>query len=166
MNGTKDLDKFIKKVKRKVRRQKFPAIYNPKSWNGKYYNCYLYALRARTNVKNMEWYVVPGFISNGRVNYLMTTENLVKHFMEDLSELGLKAVKTSARSRPRPNSYKIAIYVNEVKKDFHFARQDSNGQWSEKMGWKNGIHLLDVNDVSKNIGEYKFVGVFRVSKKE
>ena len=63
------------------------------------------------------------------------------------------------------NEYKIAIYVKRGR-DYHFARQDSNGNWSEKNGWWKKIEILEQEEVAKNQGEYEFIGIFRLSKAE
>lgn len=162
----KEYEKFIRQIKKNVKKQPLPPDYNPEDWADKSFNCYLYVLRACLDVRIYDNYIVPGFLSRGQVNdYRNLKSCLLEYFMEDLEELGLNAVKTTVESKVVPESYKIAVYVKE-KRDFHFARQDSNGKWSQKPGWIKNIELLDSNDVSKNIDGYQFLGVFRISKKD
>ena len=155
--------KFIKQVKQVVSNQPIPPEYNPVEWNGKRFNCYAYAMRICMNLSGYR--ICPGFISRGADNnYEATEESVLKLFMEDCECLGLKVLPTTISAIIRKNEYKIAIYVKEGD-DFHFVRRDRNGKWSEKDGWGNGINLLKKKEIIKEHDGYKFIGIFRVSRK-
>ena len=82
----------------------------------------------------------------------------------DFDDLFDESSATTVENPVTENEYKIALYLDEGY-DFHFARQDSSGIWSEKNGWNRGIRTLEEKDVTKKEDGYEFIGVFRVSKK-
>lgn len=107
----------------------------------------------------------PGFICKGKENdYRDTKDCVVTYFKEDCKVLGLQVLPTTVKEKIGANEYKIAVYVKEGD-DFHFARQDSNGKWSEKDGWNGNIRNIDEEDVDEYDEGYEFIGVFKVSKK-
>lgn len=157
-------ERVINQVKEVVGNQPIPPHYNPKEWKGKKFNCYAYAMRMCMNLDG--YAIIPGFISRGNTNdYRDTKEYTLDYFKEDCEALGLKLFPTNLEEKINENEYKIAVYVKSGW-DFHFARQDSNGEWSEKNGWRGPIQVLKTGDVTKNEGGYEFIGMFRVSKKE
>jgi len=154
---------FINEVKEVISNQPIAPDYNPSEWEGKRFNCYAYAMRICMDLSGYN--IWPGFISMGQENDLEDTkESVLEHFMEDCKCLGLKVSSTTISAKIQKNEYKIAVYVDEGE-DFHFARQDSNGKWSEKNGWGKVIEILDEKDVPKDENGYKFIGIFKVSKK-
>ena len=160
-----ETERFVSFVKSVIKSQPIPPHYNPDAWKGKIFNCYAYALRACVNFKNHEEDLVPGFISSTSWYYRDDKEVLIKLFLKDLEALGLKAVSTTAETNSVQNSYKIAIYIEEGK-DFHFIRQDSDGNWSEKDGMYGKIRIVNPENINKNRDSYEFVGVFMITKKE
>lgn len=163
-------EEIIKCIKEVVDSQPIPPHYNPNEWKGKNFNCYAYAMRicidfCEDELKKM---VIPGFLS--KTNYQCTKRSIIKCFKNDCKVLGLK-VNSSSISKPiKQNEYKIAVYIKEgafyKRGDFHFARQDSNGKWTEKDGWwDDEISFLKEQDVTKEINRYKCIGIFKVSKK-
>lgn len=165
--------KFMAKVRRSIKNQPIPPHYNPDEWEGKEYNCYLYALRACFNYKFYESFLItPGFISqNGAYirgihsfKNKYTKKYIIQEFKKDIKSLGLRAYPTTINAKISSKEYKIAIYCKDYW-DFHFARQDSDGLWSEKNGWKGKLQRIDAKDISKTIDGFKFIGVFRISKK-
>ncbi len=162
---TLEYEQFINRVKEAIHNQPIPPHYNPDEWEGISFNCYTYALRACMNFELRDYVIVPGFISRGEENdYIDTKEYVLQYFKEDCEALGLQAIPTELEEKIGANEYKIAVYV-ENGWDYHFARQDSNGNWSEKDGWFKKIEILKQEDVTKNEDGYEFIGIFRVSKK-
>lgn len=156
-------EEFINRVKEVVGNQPIPPNYNPDEWKGKKFNCYAYAMRICMDLD--AYNIIPGFISRGKANdYRDTKEYTLKYFKEDCKALELQLFPTDLEEEINENEYKIAVYVNPDY-DFHFARQDSNGEWSEKNGWRNPIKTLKPEDVTETEDGYEFIGMFRVSKK-
>ena len=154
---------FIEQVKQVVSNQPIPPKYNPMEWKDKRFNCYAYAMRICMNLSGYR--ICPGFISRGVNNDCKyTKESVLRLFMEDCECLGLKVLPTTKSARIRRNEYKIAVYVKKGY-DFHFVRQDRHGKWSEKDGWWDEISLLKKKEIVKDHDGYKFVGIFRVSRK-
>lgn len=157
-------EEFINQVKELVSKQPIPPHYNLDEWTGKSFNCYAYAMRICMDL--FAYDINPGFISRGKSNdYRCTEEYTLKYFKEDCKALGLQLLPTDLEEEINENEYKIAVYVKPGM-DFHFARQDSNGEWSEKNGWRKPIEVLKTDDVTKNENGYEFIGMFKVSKKE
>ena len=148
---------FINQVKEVISNQPIPPQYDPTKWEEKRFNCYAYAMRICMDLSqyyNCTW---PGFISEGaKNNYKDTKKSLLKHFKKDCESLGLKVLPTTISEEIQKNEYKIAVYLYKGR-DFHFARQDSNGNWSEKDGWDNEIEILEKEEVTKDQGEYKSI---------
>lgn len=158
-------EQFINRVKEAVHNQPIPPHYNPDEWKRKSFNCYLYAMRACMNFRGYERFIVPGFISRGQKNdYRDIEEITLQYFIEDCESLGLQAFPSEVDEPIGTTEYKIAVYV-KTGSDFHFARQDSDGKWSEKNGWRKGIEILKEEEVDKDQGNYIFIGIFKVSKK-
>ena len=154
---------FIEQVKEVVSKQPIKPKYNPNDWKDKHFNCYAYAMRICMNLSGYR--ICPGFISRGtNDDYEPTKESVLRLFMEDCECLGLKVLPTTISAIIRRNEYKIAVYVKKGY-DFHFVRQNRNGKWSEKDGWWNGISLLKKKEIVKDHDGYKFIGIFRVSRK-
>lgn len=155
---------FINHAKEVVNSQPFPPRYNPDDYKGKFFNCYAYALQLCMDCKNYQ--ISPGFMSkhikNSRFEIPCTREYIIKNFQKDCEALGLQVLSSSISESIRANEYKIAVYFIEDF-GFHFARQDSNGKWSEKPGWINEIRIVE--SVTENEFGYKLIGIFRVSKK-
>ncbi len=155
---------FINQVKEVVGKQPIPPHYNLGEWTGKSFNCYAYAMRICMDLDDYD--ISPGFISRGKENdYRNTKIYTLEYFKEDCEILGLQLFPTELEEEIGENEYKIAVYVEEGL-DFHFTRQDSNGNWSEKVGWWREIETLKAEDVMKNENGYEFIGMFKVSKKE
>lgn len=158
-------EEFINQVKEVVGNQPIPPIYNPEEWEGKSFNCYAYAMRIFMNLMYVGYSIEPGFISRGKANGCRYTKKyILDYFKKDCEALGLQVLPTNLEE-DNENEYKIAVYVKPGR-DFHFARQDSNGNWSEKNGWWDKIKTLKPEDVTKTYDGYKFIGMFKVSKKE
>ncbi len=164
-------EEFVEEVKNFISNQKNPPKYNPENWKNKSFNCYLYVLQACMDFSVYEEYlhmIVPGFLSRNKIEnktYKDTENCVIERFEDDLKALGFQAVPTTLEERISKKEYKIAVYVKE-NFDYHFARQDSNGKWSEKDGWDNGIKIIrNFNNITKTINGYKYIAMYKVSKK-
>lgn len=156
-------EEFVNQVKKTILSQPIPPRYKPREWRGKKFNCYAYAIQACMNLSGRD--IWPGFIFNGKENdYQDTKDCVLDYFKKDCEALGLQAFPTTIKEKISKTEYKIAVYIKEGD-DFHFARQDSNGKWSEKDGWTGRIRKIDEEYVDENIEGYEFIGVFRLSKK-
>ena len=157
---------FINEVKKTIKNQPIPPHYNPKEWTNKNFNCYIYALRACMDFESpLRFWIAPGFISRGENNdYRDTISYTLNYFKEDCEALGLKVLPSTLEEKIGKNEYKIAVYVKEGK-DYHFVRQDSNGIWSEKRGWYKKIEIREEQEVVSNKYGYKFIIIYKVSKK-
>lgn len=159
---------FINYVKVLSAKSDIPPIFNPSEWKGSF-NCYMYALNINSNF--IGYRTNPGFlkaneeyIKKGGVLYY-NKENLIKYFKDDCRELGLQVIETTINEKISDNEYKIVVYLNSIGR-FHFVRRDSNGVWSEKNGWCGKIEILKKQDINQTVHGYKFVGVYKVSRKE
>lgn len=155
---TKEFINFVKKISAQ---SILPPIYDPSQWKGSF-NCYAYALNISSDF--IEYRIYPGFISNIQVKKY-DEESLIYAFKEDCKVLKLQTIKTTIDEKIDSNEYKIALYLNSTG-GFHFTRQDNDGGWSEKEGWWGKIEILEKKDITKCIHGYKFVGIYRVSRKE
>lgn len=152
---------FLRQVKETVSIQTIPPIYDPNKWKNKSFNCYAYALQVCMDCSN--FWIGPGFISTGRNSKCnCTKEYILQYFKKDCEALGLQISPSKVTEPIGINEYKIAIYIKE-NCSFHFARQDHNGTWSEKIGWLGEIGIVE--SVTENKNGFEFIGVFRVSKK-
>ena len=159
---------FINHVKLLSSSRPISPVYNPNEWEGSF-NCYMYALNICSNF--IGYRTNPGFLQNneeyikneGILSY--NQENLIRFFKDDCNELKLNVAETTLNEKVKSNEYKIAIYLNS-NGGYHFARQDSNGMWSEKNGWCGSIEVLKEEDIDKSIHVFSFIGVYKVSRKE
>ena len=114
-------------------------------------SCYLYALGLNipTLFKNAyevlttwQFGVDPGEISgyNAFVEG-WTKEELMERLYADLDTLKIKTYPSTITSPINHDGYKIACFLDKDGKDFHFARQNSNGIWSQKMGFNKKIYI-------------------------
>lgn len=154
---------FINRAKKVINNQPIPPQYNPDDYKDLSFNCYAYVLQLCLDCK--DYYISPGFMSKqitGRYDIPFTEEYILTSFKEDCELLGLQALQSTIAEPIRSDEYKIAVYIIEDF-GFHFARLDSNGNWSEKPGWLKEIKIVE--SVTENEFGYKFIEVFRVSKK-
>ena len=159
-------EEFINQVKKTIQEQPIPPMYNPDEWKDKNFNCYLYALRACMNFDYFGYKIAPGFIFKEiESKPKFDKEYVLRYLKKDCEILGLNILPSKIDEPIGENEYKIAVYVFE-RRDYHFARQDSNGNWSEKDGWNKEIEILKQEEVAKNQDGYEFIGIFRLSKAE
>lgn len=168
-------EEFVKQLKKSISMELIPPHYSV--CEPYMINCYLYALRAHIDCLDYGGLVAPGIFSREVTldEYKFTKEYILRNFKEDCSVLNLQVFPTTVDEKINSEEYKIAIYYVEKTCDnnhgsFHFVRQNSNGNWSEKWGWfDDEIKILEEGDIAKNRAkygvEYEFAGVFRLSKR-
>ena len=116
-------------------------------------SCYLYALGLNipTIFKNvyeslLPWQcgADPGEISGyDAFKNCWTEKEFLERIYADLDTLNIKIYPSTINSMPKHNGYKIACFLDKDGKDFHFARQNTNGLWSQKLGFNDQIYLSD-----------------------
>lgn len=130
-------------LKRYFRKKKYPFEFSLESpWNDPKViegtNCYRYAF-------DMPW------ISNDRIVMAFLGWSIGKYehsrgdvgfsrFQIDLARMGFKFKETKDAITVPKEGYKIALFIFE--KDFHFARQNADGNWSEKNGFGAPVELM------------------------
>ncbi len=116
-------------------------------------SCYLYALGLSipTIFKNiyealLPWQcgADPGEIS-GFAPFIdnWSEDELLERLFADLDTLKIKAYPSTINAPIKHDGYKIACFLDKDGKDFHFARQNQNDIWSQKMGFDKKIYLSD-----------------------
>lgn len=157
-----------KRIEKILKTTNYPPKYNPDKWRKKKFNCYMYALDICMNFSKYRptCRIAPGFLSRGEKNdYNDTREETIQYLIEDCKVLNLNIAETTMEEKIKENEYKIAVYVKKYC-DYHFIRQDSNGNWSEKDGWSGDIRIVNNEDICKEIYDkrYSFIGIFKISK--
>jgi len=169
--------------------------YEPKKWNNnkcilKSHNCYMYALnkvdrkivndckkflrnkktfkKNRKNFKNKKWDFLwsrPGKAGGYSFSKPYVCKDVIKGILIDCPKSKYMGTKTMNFKCPK-NYYRIALFQTKVGKDYHFYRQDKDGYWSHKNGWRKATNrdcdgkLITDPKYSKN-GIYKvFCGYF------
>ena len=158
--------KFIANVKETIKKQPIPPDYNQSEWKGLGVNCYLYAMRARMDFSDISGsFVRPGFLAEKEKNeYKYEKKFVLENFRADCKALDLNVCLSSLEEHTGEGEYKIAVYVAEDY-DFHFRRQNSNGEWSEVNGWYGQMRCIKPESITQDDDDYKFCGIFKVSKK-
>ena len=143
-------------------------IYEPKKWNNnkcilKSHNCYMYALNkidmkivntCKKYVKNKKtfkfnkkkfkkkWefmWARPGKAAGYSFDRPYDCKDVIKGIILDSPSIKFMGTKTMNFKCPL-NYYRIALCQNKKGNEFHFYRQDKNGLWSHKNGWRKVIN--------------------------
>ena len=108
-------------------------------------------------------------------NVCYTKEDAEKAFLLDIKNLGFKVRKINKAPKPKNNKINVAFFIGKTayktNGDFHFARQNHDGTWSHKLGFKGEVERF-VNIDGKtclphesDYDEIEFVGYYQVSIK-
>lgn len=143
---------------KKTRKLKYTMpVYEPKRWNTnknitKSHNCYSYALnliykkqfglckKIRNKSKKCR-IITPqpghyaGIIDEKRPRYL-PCNIVVGRMLKDNPHI--KPV--GKFEKLPPNYYRMALYSRDDATDYHYYRQDANGLWSHKNGWRKATN--------------------------
>ena len=111
-----------------------------------YTNCYAYALNLPI-IDKEEVLFVPSVISNrDDIIEPWSDQELVEGVLRDLDFLGISHRFDDRKTTCKDGEYRIAIYSAPSFHDwplgFHFVRQDSNGEWSEKKSWDGIVQKI------------------------
>ena len=126
--------------------------------NYKNCNCYCYALGMNCPILFSYIYYdieIEPFIHNGGFlnfrSYTNKKEEMIKNIYDDFDVLGIEAYDSSIDEEIKHNGYKIALYIASY--DFHVARENIDGSWSEKLGYSDKIVKIK-NPYDTRVGFY------------
>lgn len=140
--------------------------YEPKKWQKFfskpiYTNCYAYSLDLAISDKKQEIFI-PGCIHdyNSETDIWSDVTSKVK---QDLDFLNI-SYRDDDSTKLQPGEYRIAIYYipspHDLPIDFHFARQDENGEWSEKKGWDGPVQKIGIKGNLPPVYSKELYGIF------
>ena len=126
----------LKRMRNTIKGNVYPPVYNERKWNSNHMNCYAYAIDVP--LRDLEEdFLIPGCISDPEAETVIFSD-VEGLFKKDLKFLGFSIRKDDTVLAE--GDYRIAIYMGASFHDypvgFHFIRQDSDGTWSDKPGWK------------------------------
>ena len=170
--------------------------FEPEKWNDnifirKSHNCYAYALNMIDNKKVKE---CKEKIENNKKFCKRPQQGLEYGYLDDLKIINYNSSmlinriksdnplikKTKLENKIEDGYYKICLFLCHIEdkhhqniNDFHFYRQDNNGFWSHKYGWrkatnkdKNNKLIINPEFAQKlyadNKYKYELVGYFKV----
>lgn len=147
-----DLKRSANILKKYFKKLKYPFEFSMDLWESEDVientNCYRYAFDIVW--EEYDERIVMAFLgwSYGKVYEHATGQQGFSRFEIDLKRMGFSYwIVTDEKTVPE-KGYKIALYIYEA--DFHFARQNSDGRWSEKVGFGGSVQLL-LDDEGNNI---------------
>ena len=136
-------------------------VYEPEKWNKDIYikkthNCYAYALNlihteqaniCKKYMKLTKKHDCPilrpqpgqysGYIDEYKPSLFTTSSTKCSRGMEIRIKKDNPLIRKLRKNQECPdNFYKIALFIASDGSDYHFYRQDNNGLWSHKDGWK------------------------------
>merc|ERR1712166_88104 len=143
--------------------------WEPKKWNNDFFltkshNCYMYSLNKINNrlvrrcreyhngkktLKKKEksykkkWeflWARPGKAAGYAFTKPFNCEDMVNGVLLDSPSIKYTKERNSNFKCPK-NYYRVALFKNDKGREFHFYRQDSNGIWSHKNGWRKVTNL-------------------------
>lgn len=134
--------------------------------NYRYGNCYCYALGFTTPdvfsdvygrfKKKMMTHNI-GFISGNTID-VSDPDDLMFGFEIDMGYLRIKCFDSEVDKPNMHNGYKVSLYRGF--KDFHFTRQNIDGSWSHKVGYRPIITKCNPFDVS----DYDIIHTYEIVK--
>ena len=106
-------------------------------------NCYSYSMNQQIPLGWRTDKLQPGDLSGGKYSE-QTCDSIIQHVKEDYSNKDI--VEVDINDKIECNRYKIALVLSNNSKsfDYHFYRQDLNGDWSHKAG-DNAISNIDAS---------------------
>lgn len=134
-----------------------------------YSNCYSYAL----NLFDIETKMFVGVFSGYDNEYLIDDIKLANRFIKDMICLGKNPQKTDLVTKTKKGYYKVALFSNYGNNskvtisDFHFVRQDEDGNWSHKVKCRapERINPQEFQNLRICGDEYHLVGIFLIKKR-
>ena len=141
----------IEYIRKELENKKSVPVYEPKKWKTFFgtsvnTNCYAYVLDLIIPDHKKEIFI-PGCISDSNAEKNLWS-NVTGHVKKDLDFLGI-TYREDDSSALQPDEYRIALYYiptfHDLPIGFHMVRQDENGDWSEKTGWKGSVQKIGVH---------------------
>lgn len=133
------------------------------------YNCYGYIFGFTGEQydrfsDNYSWTL--GFSDDKFKNASFEDKNLVEKMLKsDFKFLRLGLMQSYEQEKIEDGEIKFALYACD--KDFHFVRQNADGTWSHKRGWKNEPEVLEIDrkkGLQKTLNlhrKYELVGIYK-----
>lgn len=118
--------------------QKYPITFDKFLWRGRETerNCFAYALNLVEGKIEKEWFNVNYFsdLLERKVKDEYTVGEVYRNFLQVFHLIGVKYRRCSLKTKVPKGYYKVAMLIET--KDVHWLRQDEDGTWSHKPGWK------------------------------
>lgn len=121
-------------------------------------NCYAYALGLDVPERKIKTFAyAPGTIGSSPTNLVVqryfTLDELIGNIQDDLIYMGINFRECDPLESVLEDEWKIALFTafyafvcyDEYLYDYHFMRQDENGLWYHKNGYRNKPTNLDSN---------------------
>lgn len=140
----------IECIRKELENKSSVPTYEPKKWKAVFgkninTNCYAYVLDLAIPDPKQEIFI-PGCISDYSSEKVVW-DNITGNVKKDFDFLGIQ-YREDDSSALKPGEYRIALYYiptfHDMPLDFHMARQDENGEWSEKTGWNGTVQKIGV----------------------
>lgn len=137
-------------IRNSIKSNKYPLKYNFLDVYKKG-NCYSYAIGSSYEDEHFlfsgeEYIYNLGCISNSPP--ATTIEEAEKNFIKDMEKLGILVRKSSLNEPILKDEWKVVLFYEDAfidSYDFHFARQDEDGNWSHKEFINGPIRILGSN---------------------
>lgn len=146
-----DLKRTVKILKRYFKKLNYPFEFSMDVWKDEEVientNCYRYAFDMPWRHDDKRIMAFLGW-SYGKLHEHVTGEQGFSRFEIDLKRMGFSYQVTDDEVSVPEKGYKIALYIYQ--NDFHFARQNADGRWSEKNGFGAPVQLI-LDDEGNNI---------------
>lgn len=118
--------------------QKYPITFDKFLWRGKetQRNCFAYALNLVEGKIDKQWWNRNYFsdLLGREVKDEYTVGEVYRNFLRVFRLIGVKYRCCRLRTKVPDGYYKIAMLIET--EDVHWIRQDEDGTWSHKLGWK------------------------------
>lgn len=133
-------------------------------------NCYLYALdlpipnifkqkyeKFHDNIFGFNVGEIGNYQFDGQdQNYKYPNEKVLLDALgADLEFLKIKSYESDIKAHPSHGGFKVAIFLDAYNypNDYHFARQDRFGIWTQKDGWYCE-KITSTRDIIRNVGNF------------
>jgi len=120
-------------------------------------NCYMYALGLTEKrlfatiyreVAGKDFFYNAGFTTFRGPTHLK--KQFLEYIKEDFQTLGISSYSSSIEAPLQNNGFKISLFFSDT--DFHLARQNIDGTWTEKIGYRPLMRKL-TNPYHTNLGD-------------
>ena len=110
-------------------------------------NCFEHACLNLTNelFDQLQFNEHDYYIFDAKEHAFQPEETVEANFIKKMKDFGLRTRKAHFSSKLKVNEWKVALYfgyTSMLDKDYHFLRQEKDGQWSSKIGWLPEVEYL------------------------